>query len=168
MTTRNDYTDDEWQQLVTMPQLAAWGAMAAEEGGSATSTRELWAGMQELARAARTTYPGNALIQAVSRAITHREDGATLTAEEWHAGSPAALQYVVVEKTIATALKLREILAQRSTPEEAAQYAAWIMGIAHAGVEAAKTGFLGLRGAEVTPDEARFLRELAAALGVEE
>ncbi len=167
MTTRNDYADDEWQQLVIMPQLAAWGAMAAEEDGPATSTRELWAGMQELARAARTTYPGNTLIQAVSSAITHREDGATLTAEEWHAGSSSALQDVVVEKALSAAARVREILKRQSTSEEAAQYRAWIMGIAHAGVKAAKTGFLGLRGTEATPDEARFLKELAAALGVE-
>ena len=48
MTTRNDYTDSEWELLTHMPRLAAFGAMAAEEGGTVASIRELWTSMMAL------------------------------------------------------------------------------------------------------------------------
>ena len=52
MTTRNDYTDSEWELLTGLPRLAALGATAAEEGGPVASTRELWTSMMELAQSA--------------------------------------------------------------------------------------------------------------------
>jgi hypothetical protein len=44
-------------------------------------------------------------------------------------------------------------------------YASWVIGIARAGVEAAKTGRSGTEGARVTEREAEFVRELARELG---
>jgi hypothetical protein len=164
MTTRTDYTDAEWKLLTDMPTLAAFGAMAAQDGGPVTSTRELWAGMMALAESAKTTYPDNSLIQAVTRSITHHENGAEMTLEDWHASGPEALHQAVVEKTLLTAPEVHRVLTSQATPQEAAEYTAWIMSIARAGVEAAKTGFLGLEGAQITPREAMFIKELAAAL----
>lgn len=164
MTMRTDYTDAEWKLLTDMPSLAAFAAMAAEDGGPVTSTRELWAGMMALAKSAKTTYPDNTLIQAVMQSITHHENGSEMTLEDWHASGPEALHQAVVEKTLLTAPQVHRVLASQATPREAAEYTAWIMGIARAGVEAAKTGFLGLEGAQVTPRESLFISELATAL----
>ncbi len=51
MTTRSDYTDAEWEFLTDLPRMAAFVAVAADQGGPVTSTRELWASMMELAQA---------------------------------------------------------------------------------------------------------------------
>lgn len=164
MNVRSTYTDEEWQLLTRMPTLAAFGAMASHEGGPVASTRELWAGMRELVEAARDDYPDNALIQAVTKAITRREDGAELSLEDWQARRPGELPAAIVEQTLQTAAEARQALAERATADETAQYMAWIMGIARAGIEASKTGFLGIGGRSVTPKESQFLDELAAAL----
>lgn len=165
MSRRDQFGDTDWHLLTQMPTLAAFGAMAAEAGGPVTSTRELWAGMQELAESARSDYPNNVLIQEVARTITHRTDGSELSLEDWHASGPEALQEAVVEQALDTAAKVRRTLATTVSAEDGAQYTDWVMGIAQAGVHGAGSGFLGLLGDEVTPKESKFLEELAAALG---
>jgi len=165
MTTRTDYTAAEWELLTDMPRLAAFGAMATEEGGPLTSTRELWAGMMELAQAAQTRYPDNTLIQDVTHAVTGREDGAEPTIVDWRANSGEALGNAMVEQALETAPEVREVLASHATAEEAAAYTAWVLGIARAGCEAVKTGFFGMSGEKLTASEAQFIRDLAAALG---
>jgi hypothetical protein len=120
--------------------------------------------MKTLAETAQSTYPANSLIQAVARSIMHDEDGSETTLEDWHASGPEALHQAVVEKTLLTAPEVHRVLTSQAAPQETAEYTAWIMSIARAGVEAAKTGFLGLEGAQVTPREAMFIKELASAL----
>lgn len=168
MTTQTDYTSGEWELLTKLPTLTALGAMAADEGGPVTSTRELWAGMHEMARAARHSYPNNELIQAVANAITHREDDSELPLDRWQANAAGDLPRQVVETVLETAGEVRQILAVQAKPEEAADYRSWIIGIARAGAEAAKTGFLGLSGSQITARESAFLSELQLALGSEE
>ena len=96
--------------------------------------------------------------------ITHHNES-DLARDDWRASNPEALHERVVEKTLRTAADVRRLLGKRSTPEESEEYKAWVMRIAHAGVAAARTGFLGLEGAEVTPREQLFIDELEAALG---
>src|SRR5215207_4873750 len=83
MTTRTDFTDAEWELLRRMPRLAAFGAMAAEEGGPVASTRELWASMMELAQAARTRYPNNTLIQEIMRGFSQPADDDEMSIMGW-------------------------------------------------------------------------------------
>lgn len=134
MTTRSDYTDAEWDLLTSLPRMAALGAMAAEEGGPLTATRELWASMMEMG---------------------------------WKPNSGEDLGEAIVEKTLATAPRVREVLVSQATPAEAAEYTAWVLGIARAGVHAAGGGLFGMGGQPVTAAEDRYIKDLAAALGAE-
>lgn len=165
MTTRTDYTDAEWDLLTDLPRMAAFGAMAAEEGGPVTSTRELWASMMELAQAARTRYPNNTLIQEVTRAITRPEDDDEMPMTGWKSNSGEELGAAIVEQTLETAPRVREVLASHAPPEEAAEYTAWVLGIARAGGQAVRSGLFGLSGEPVTAAEEQFIKDLSAALG---
>ena len=164
MTREAEFTEREWTLLTDLPRLAAFGAMAADAGDAVTSTRELWAGMTELAHAARTRYPSNALIQEIAQAATRDEDGAEVSRSGWRPGGEP-LGAAMAEQALETARQARPVLAERATAEEAAEYAAWVLGIARAATEAARTGFFGVGGARVTAREAAFVRDLAAALG---
>lgn len=166
MTTRTDYTDAEWELLTNMPRMAALGAVAADEGGPVTTTRELWASMTELAQAARTRYSNNPLIQDVMRAIAQPEDDSEMQMRNWKPNSGEELGEAIVEQTLETAPRVREVLTNQATPEEAAEYTEWILGIARAGCQAAGGGLFGLSGQSVTPEETQFIKELTAALGV--
>lgn len=166
MTTRTDYTDAEWELLTDLPRIAAFGATAAEAGGPVTSTRELWAGMMELAQAARTRFPDNTLIQDVMRSVARPQDDDELPMKGWKPNSSEKLGGAIVEQTLATARRVREILADQSTPEEAAEYTEWVLGIARASCRAVRTGLFGLSGESMTAAEDQYITDLSAALGV--
>jgi hypothetical protein len=165
MTTRTDYTDSEWELLTDMPRLAAFAAMAAAEGGPVASTRELWASMMELAQAARTRYPNNTLIQEVLRGFSQPGDEPSIMGWKPESGEP--LGNAIVRQTLETAARVREVLASQATPEEAAEYTAWVLGIARAGCKAVRSGLFGLVGDEMTAAEEQYVEDLAAALRAE-
>jgi hypothetical protein len=163
MTTRNDYTDSEWELLTDMPRLAAFGAMAVEEGGPVASTRELWASMMELAQSARTRYANNSLIQEVMRGFSERDDEMSIMG--WKPDSGEPLGNAIVAQTLETAPRVREVLSSQATPEEAAEYTAWVLAIARAGCGAVRSGLFGLVGAQMTAAEEQYVKDLATALG---
>jgi hypothetical protein len=165
MTTRTDYTESEWELLTSMPQLAAFGAMAAEEGGPVGSTRELWASMMELAQAARTRYPENTLIQEVMRGFSQPDDGEA-SFMGWKPNDEP-LGNSIVEHTLETASRVGGVLASQATPEEAAEYTAWVLGIARAGCEAVRSGLFGLVGDPMNAAEDQYVRDLTRALRAE-
>ena len=164
MTNKAEFTRDEWELQTHLPRLAAFRAMAADEGDAVMSTRELWAGMKELAQAAQGRYVNNPLIQEVALAESQEEDGADVSQFGWQPGAEP-LGDAVVDQALATATRVRQVLAAGVPPEEAAEYAAWVLGIARAAIEAARTGLFGVGGERVTDREAAFVRDLAAALG---
>jgi hypothetical protein len=164
MSTRNDYTDSEWELLTDMPRLAAFGAMAVEEGGPVASTRELWTSMMELVRSARTQYANNTLIQGVMRGFSQRANDET-SIMGWQPGSGEPLGNAIVAQALETASRVREVLAGQATPEEAAEYTQWVLGIARAGCGAVRSGLFGLVGAPMTVAEKQYVKDLTAALG---
>ena len=167
MTTRTDFTDAEWELLTDMPRLAAFGAMAAEEGGPFTSTRELWTSMMELAQAARTRYANIPLIQEVMQDFSRPEDDDEMSIMGWKPESGVPLGNAIVAQTLEKAARVRDVLASQATPEEAAAYTEWVLGIARAGCGAVRSGLLGLVGAPTTAAEEQYLKDLAAALEAE-
>jgi hypothetical protein len=164
MTTRTDYTDSEWELLTDMPRLAAFGAMAVEEGGPVASTRELWSGMMELAQAARTRYANNSLIREVMRGFSQRGDE-EISIMGWKPASGEPLGNAIVAQTLETAPRVRKVLARQATPEEAAEYTEWVLDIARAGGGAMRSGLFGLLGAQMTVAEEQYVKDLATALG---
>ena len=165
MTTRTDFTDSEWELLTAMPRMAAFGAMAAEEGGPVGSTRELWASMMELAQAARTRYPNNTLIQEVMRGFSQPADDEEMSIMGWKPESSNSLGNAIVAQTLGMAPRAREVLTSQAAPDEAAEYTEWVFGIARAGCGAVRSGLFGLVGAPLTAAEEQYVTDLAAALG---
>jgi hypothetical protein len=165
MTTRTDFTDSEWELLTAIPRMAAFGAMAAEEGGPVASTRELWASMMELAQAARTRHPNNTLIQEVMRGFSQPADDEEMSIMGWKPESSNSLSNAIVAQTLEMAPRVREVLASQATPDEAAEYTEWVLGIARAGCGAVRSGLFGLVGAPMTAAEEQYVTDLAAALG---
>jgi hypothetical protein len=163
MSTRADYTEPEWELLTDLPNLAALGAMAAEQSGPVTSTRELWAGMMELAKAKDTTYQDNALIQGVVRHIAESGDTSHLDIGDLRPSEDLGPH--LVEQAQDMARQVDHVLRSRATPEEAAQYRDWIIGIARAAVAGARGGLFGMSGEETTAAEGKYVHDLTAAIG---
>ena len=165
MTSRSDFTDDEWRILTELPRAAALGAMVAQDGDLVSSGHELLAALAEMARSAQTTYPRDSLIQDVLSQDADDEGLVASILEDQRDAFDARPGAHIIEQTLRDAGQAHDILRKRSTPAEIEHYSSWVIGIARAGVEAAKTGRFGTEGARVTGREADFVRELARELG---
>jgi hypothetical protein len=165
VTTRAGFTGEEWERLTDLPKLAALGAMAAEQSGAVTSTRELWGAIAEMARAGQNASRDNALIEDVLAAISAGDDSTGLEMELAEAGSET-IGAEAVRQSLAVAREVNAALSAQATPEDAAGYRAWIVAIARAGSEAARGGLFGLHGERVTPAEEQYVSDLASALGL--
>jgi hypothetical protein len=161
MTTRDDFTPDEWHLISRLPVEIAAAASVAEENHEAGSTRELLAAISTLLSGAMLLRH-NALVQAVFD--EYKADGrGEAELLELSQDPPADFVDVALEQT----RQAVTILAERPNRDEAIEFKLWLRGIASDIVmSSARGGFLGIGRAPVTEAEATFLDRLTNALGL--
>lgn len=163
MTTKADFTTDEWNQLLQAPVAAGFSVMLADPDFTGI-LRELKA----LSRAfGRLDVPPEAeelvgSLVADLRAMSERKEHLP-GSEDFIRGRPEDIRARILDN-------LRDIgplLAARAKPAEAAGFRRWLLGIGLAVAEASREGgFFGIGGARVSEKERSALRELAEVLEV--
>jgi hypothetical protein len=170
MSTKADFTPEEWESLLEAPMKIAYAIVASGAPGPIQMAQEMFA----VARA--TVEPtvnatDNALVNAVAsdlKASTQDSEArkatrAGLQEDMQDVKEIAQLRAVGVEGARAVAA----LLAAKVPAEEAEGFKLWLIGIAQKVAEAAKEGgFLGFGGTRVTDEEKATLGELAGVLGV--
>jgi putative Ca2+/H+ antiporter (TMEM165/GDT1 family) len=160
MTTKADYTEDEWAGLVRAPILA--GAYVA------ASDMSFFGMIGEMTALYKTMTEGNVpeaasgLIEAVVAEIEDSKDAKEkLKLPETKQSATQAAQLVHQ-----LGLDL-EVLDQKSTPEETRAFKDWLIQIAQATAEATKEGgFLGIGAVRVSDKEQMALATLRHELGI--
>ena len=148
MTTKADYTEDEWAGLVRAPILA--GAYVA------ASDMSFFGMIGEMSALYRTMTEGNAPEIEDSKDAKEK-----LKLPETKQSATQAAQLVHQ-----LALDL-EVLDQKSTPEETRAFKDWLVQIAQATAEATKEGgFLGIGAVRVSDKEKMALATLRRELGI--
>ncbi|MFL5687308.1 MAG: hypothetical protein ACJ77D_14785 [Chloroflexota bacterium] len=160
MTTKADYTEDEWAGLVRSPILA--GAYVA------ASDMSFFGMIGEMSALYKTMTGGNApaaassLIEAIVADI------------EASKGAKDKLQLPETKNSATQAAQLvhqlgldLETLDKKSTPEETRAFKGWLLDIAQATAEATKEGgFLGIGAVRVSDKEKMALATLRNELGL--
>ena len=163
MSTKTDFTQEEWDTLRNAPYLAATAVMVAGRSGIFGSIKEVFVTAQTFYESASSEHP---LIKALST-----QDEVKLSQEfvsnqvsfREAAQAPEKLRSLAVEKCQAAV----GLLNQKGGTGEAESYKRWVMDIAEKVANAAKEGaFLGLGGERVSDDEKVVLTDLASALQV--
>jgi hypothetical protein len=163
MSTKTDFTLEEWETIRNAPYLAAAAVMVAGRSGIFGSIKEAFVTAQTFYESAASE---SSLIKALST-----EDEVRLSQEfvsdqlsfREAAQAPEKLRSLAVEKC-QTAVGL---LKQKGGAGEAESYKHWVMDIAEKVAHAAKEGaFFGLGGERVSDAEKVVLTDLAAALQV--
>jgi hypothetical protein len=159
MTTRADYTADEW----TVLKDAAWlAAMAIHLADMRSDPLENWQEVQTMIRRFNTgsqLYPRNTLIAALR--VPPPPDEARPPAPKM----PAAAEMRAL--ALAGCRQAVAVLTQKSTPQEAEEYKYWVLAMAEATARAAtERGWLLRNPHPVSLKERALLDELAGALGV--
>jgi transcription antitermination factor NusG len=158
MTTKADYTDEEWAALRRAPTVAGFAVSLADPGGPIELTKESMAAM----RAAGAPPTDDELLVAVSQDALAQQQQRNNVLKELD------LKAATVREQIADELRrVNEILEAKATPEEADAFRRWLMQAAQASAEAAKEGgFLGIGATRVSEGEEAMLAKLREILGL--
>jgi hypothetical protein len=159
MTTKADYTTEEWELLVRGPFMAAMAVIAASPSSPIGVIKELSAVsklLQETNQSGETKALINALVadvKAGSRAASTMEQGQR----------PEEIKDLALQ----TCQEVAALLARKAPEPEAEGFKRWLLTAAQQAVEASKQGgFLGMGGMRVSAAEQAVLTELAGMLGV--
>jgi hypothetical protein len=157
MSTREQFTDEQWADASALPTLVIMAASLAD-GKVMPSIREMKAGGEVLVAGAGR-YPDNVVLQ-------HLMDGAEAAKAETKEGQEQAKPSnvgEVVETLVGQIQEGADVARSRLSTEEFAQLREVLVGAATAVVERLGSGFMG-SGEKVTESETAFVARLTQIL----
>ena len=157
MTTKDDFTADEWELVSGLPGMVL-AAAAWSDGKLVPAMREVIAGGEVLSKAATEAPEGSLAREIFSGASTSE---AKATTKEGKPASPEAASEELTAK-IGDAFAA---LSAKATFDEVVSVRATLEATATAVVERLGSGFWGSGSDKVSAGEAAFLARLAQVLG---
>jgi hypothetical protein len=160
MTSKADFTEDEWARLKRAPFVAALGVSLADPGGPIEAVKETSAALREVVGAAQGG-DGDGLVREIAGdvAADAKERRNPLGGFKPSRGATAGVEILD---------ELREVngmLSSKASAEDAAAVRAWLLAVAQAAADAAKEGgFLGFHAQRVSEGEQRMLDSLRETL----
>ena len=162
MSTKEDYTPEQWQLLIDVPPMVGTAVMVAGKSGLG-SLKEAFA-LASSVLSGKDGYEDNQLIQSLIQ--SRMKDGQrsqieSLSDNPYRSKQPIELADEVAKKC----QQVNQLLAEKSTVAEAGGYKQWVLDVGQKVANAAKDGgFLGVGGQRVSEAEQEVLDKLAAAL----
>ena len=160
MTSKADFTDEEWARLKRAPFVAGMAISLADPGGPIEAVKETSATLKTVLRAAEEGSRGE-LVDAVASdaAADLRERKSPLASFKPSKGANAGVEILDELRDV------NRVVSEKATPEEAAAMRDLLMDAAQESANAAKEGgFLGFRAERVSEGEQRMLDSLREAL----
>jgi hypothetical protein len=155
MTSRKDFTEEEWTRIRRAPLVAGVAISLADPGGPIEVAKESAATLRS------ATLPPSREELLASVALDTQA-----LAQQRHNPlgdfKPRGGQQVLEELRA-----VNELVTAKATPEEAEAFRRWLVAAAQASADAAKEGgFLGFGAEQVSAGEQRMLDQVRAALGM--
>jgi hypothetical protein len=160
MTSKDDFTDEEWTRLKRAPFVAGMAISLADPGGPIEVVKETAATLKVVREAAESGGRGE-LVDAVARDVVAETRERQNPLHDFKPKGALAGQEILEELAGVNA-----IVSAKGTPEDAAAYRDWLNAAAQEAANAAKEGgFLGFHATRVSEGEQRMLDKLAEVLG---
>jgi hypothetical protein len=159
MTTKADYTDDEWVRLRRAPFVAGMAISIADPGGPIELTKETMATLKG------TSSPPSQdeLLVSVSQEIQSMVKQKQNPLADFKPDSSALAGKMILDELGA----VNSIVGAKATAEETEAFRRWLLEVAGAAADAAKEGgFMGFGAVRVSEGEQRMIAQLRAALGM--
>jgi hypothetical protein len=154
MTTKDDFTEEEWTRIRRAPFVAGMAISLADPGGPIEMSKESMTTM----KSATNPPSREQLLAEIALDIQ------SMTQQRQNPISgykPQAAQQSVEELGAVS-----EIVSSKATPEEAAAFKQWLLATAQAAADAAKEGgFMGFGAVQVSEGEENMLDQVRAAIG---
>jgi hypothetical protein len=159
MTTKADFTDEEWARLERSPIVAGMAISLADPGGPIEAVKESMAALKTVLEAAQTGV-GAELVDAVADSTAEKAKQRKSPLGDFKPRGALAGEEILEELRAVNAL-----VTEKATPEEAAAFREWLLTAAKRSAEAAKEGgFLGFRAERVSEGEQKMLDKLGEVL----
>jgi hypothetical protein len=155
MTSKQDFTDEEWIRIRRAPFVAGFAISLADPGGPIELAKETMASL----RSATLPPSQEQLLTSVAldvQAMTQRRQNPLGDFK------PRSGQQVLEELR-----GVNQIVTAQASPQEAEAFRGWLVATAQAAADAAKEGgFMGFGAEQVSAGEKQMLDQVRAALGV--
>jgi hypothetical protein len=159
MTTKADFTEDEWTTLVRAPTVAGLAITFADPGGPIEVLKETAAVLKFVTG---SDEGRDDLVGEIARSVRELAEQRKNPVGDFRPRGALAGKEILDELS-----RANEIVGAKATPEEADAFRAWILECAQRAADAAKEGgFLGFHAERVSQGEKDMLAQLASTLGV--
>ena len=156
MTTKSDFTDEEWTRVVRAPMVAGLAISLADPGGPIEAAKESMATL----KSATNPPSREQLLAEVALEIQ------ALTQQRHNplSGYKPSGEGQTGEQVLEELRAVETIVAGKATPEESAAFGRWLVAAAQAAAEAAKEGgFMGFGSEQVSEREQAMLDRVRRA-----
>jgi hypothetical protein len=158
MTTRDDFTDEEWARLERAPIVAGMAISLADPGGPIEVTKESVATIRTVTEAAQSG--GGELVDLITASFAEKAKQRQSPMGDFKPRGALAGQEILDELRA-----VNELVTRKATPEEAAAFRELLLTAAKRASEAAKEGgFMGFRAERVSEGEQQMLDKLGDVL----
>jgi hypothetical protein len=160
MTSKADFTEDEWTRIKRAPFVAGMAISLADPGGPIEAVKETAATLKTVLHAADQGGRGD-FVDGIAREVADeaRERKNPLAGFKPSKGANAGAD--IVDELGA----VNRVVSEKATPEEAAAFREWLLAAAQEAANAAKEGgFLGFHAERVSEGEQRMLDRLGDVL----
>jgi hypothetical protein len=159
MTTKADFTEEEWARLERAPIVAGMAISLADPGGPIEAFKETSASLRTVLETARADGQDE-LVASVAGSAAEKARQRQSPLGDFKPRGAQAGQEILTELSA-----VNQLLTDKATPEEAEAFRAWLLDTARRVAEAAKEGgFLGFKAERVSEGEQRMLEQLREVL----
>jgi hypothetical protein len=156
MTTKADFTEEEWTRLGRAPLVAGMAITFADPGGPIEVIKESSAALKTVLEAAQEGTYGD-FVQAVAQDVAEKARHRDNPMAGFRPKGAQAPELILDELRA-----VNRLLVEKLTPDEAAEFREWLKTAAQRAALAAKEGgFLGFRAERVSEGEQQMLDKLA-------
>jgi hypothetical protein len=161
MTTKADFTEEEWTRLERGPLVAGMAITFADPGGPIEALKESLASVKTIVETAKTGT-GSELVDTLAKDVADKAHRRENPIKGFKPRGTMAGEEILDELRA-----VNEIVAQKATAEEAEAYRQWLLEAAQRTADAAKEGgFLGFNAVRVSEGEQKMLDKLGEVLEV--
>jgi hypothetical protein len=160
MTSKADFTEEDWTRLKRAPFLAGMAISLADPGGPIEAVKETAATLKTVVGTAENGGRGE-LVDVIAREVVAeaRQRQSPLAGFKPSKGATAGVE--ILDELA----EVERIVSQNGTPEDAAAMRDWLLAVAQEAANAAKEGgFMGFKAERVSEGEQRMLDRLGEAL----
>ncbi len=157
MTTKSDFSEEEWTRIVRAPFVAGIAITLADPGGPIEAAKETMATL----KSATNPPSREQLLAEVALEIQAQTQQRTNPLKSFKPTKGEAPGKAVLEELGS----VQAIVAAKATPEETAAFGQWLLATSQAAADAAKDGgFMGFGAKQVSEGEQAMLDQVRDAV----